>query len=155
MKLSDITGMSVGTKFEVLGMYGVYVIREDCHGEQTVYDAMDDEPVKHLTLNSIISNSPFNIVALSFTVAPAQAEVLKAIYLIGGRFLAKDKSGAIYYYGLRPCKGKEAWSPDLSTKSPMFGKIENNILSSLLSFKDNHPLEISTALDLVSRTDNK
>ena len=77
-----------------------------------------------------------------------QKEILKALYVMGFRWVAKDANGQIYVYENKPAKKSLTW--DIA-----FGNLANtNViktlaeLSNLVKWEDDEPLEIAREMEV-------
>ena len=114
MELSKMFGVDRGEWFKVLGF--------DCSLFRIIYDdfKMEELQIKYpekilfepVTINmmyAVISGAPSGIIHLPPPLTDEQKEQLRAIWTLGGRWLAKDKYCSVRYYRTKPCKGSIAW----------------------------------------------
>ena len=72
--------------------------------------ALDWKEAEGTTLYNVIAGAPGNIIHLPPPLTDEQREQLKAIWTMGGRYLAKDASGIVFCYKVRPVKDEIGWA---------------------------------------------
>ena len=108
MLLSEMFGVERDTDFGVKG-YSVTFKIVTLLGkyEYLMYrwsDRLDWREAEGTMLCNIIAGAPGNIIHLPPPLTDEQREQLKAIWTLGGRWLAMDADGMVYAYAGKPSK---------------------------------------------------
>ena len=152
MLLSEMFGVERDTDFGVKG-YSVTFKIVTLLGkyEYLMYrwsDRLDWREAEVTMLCNIIAGAPGNIIHLPPPLTDNQIEHLKALWAIGGQWLAKDASGTIFCYKAKPQKkdGCE-WT---TWESDEFIDITDFVtsVSGLVSWLDHEPYDIAKALEI-------
>lgn len=113
MLLSEILGVERDTDFGVEGYESFrFNINTTPKGVDRLYFKHNDGCwifAKAEMLTDIIYGAPGNIIHLPTPLTDEQREQLKAIWTLGGRWLAKDFDGVVNYYTHKPHKESEWW----------------------------------------------
>jgi len=112
MLLSEMFGVERDTEFSVEGYYGKFRVRVDTGEEYLVVSdgkGSYDTVVNGAIVYGIINAAPDNIIHLPPPLTDEQREQLKAIWTLGGRWLAKDCDGVVNYYIQMPHKESGYW----------------------------------------------
>ena len=150
MLLSEMFGVERDTDFGVEGLCGKFQVRNNGTFETLVvsdgkgeYDAL----VHNRILLSIIAGAPGNIIHLPPPLTDEQREQLRAIWTLGGRWLAKDASGDAYAYESKPEKREiySHWNHE-NEYEKCFTVICELTVCALVSWSDPEPYDIGKAL---------
>ena len=147
MLLSEMFGVERDVDFEVIGYTGRFILREWTDGTERLWWRLKGNKVyADADLNvvyDIIFKAPANIIPLPPPLTNEQREQLKAIWKLGGRWLAKDKTGDAFAYGSKPQKIMNCcrWSND-----EYFTVIRKLSICSIVSWSDPEPYDIGKAL---------
>ena len=98
---------------------------------------------------NIIAAAPANIIHLPPPLTDEQREQLKAIWTLGGRWLAKDMPGDTFAFGYTPVKDMEwlSWIPSNDDKGEnLFSIYRDFDVCNLVSWSDPEPYDIGKAL---------
>ena len=154
MLLSEMFGVERDTDFMVKGYSLIFQINlyTDNRGEAferlvSVGKNGDIFSVSPGMAYYAISIAPSGIIRLPPPLTNEQREQLKAIWTLGGRWLAKDKSGDVYAYDSKPEK-REIY-PHWNYKDEYekcFTVICELSVCSLVSWSDSEPYDIGKAL---------
>ena len=113
MLLSEMFGVEQDVDFEVIGYTCIFMIREQSDGTERLLWRLKDN---YIYVNEdldvvydIIFKAPSGIIHLPPPLTDEQREQLKAIWTLGGRWLAKDKYCSVRYYRTKPGKGSVVW----------------------------------------------
>ena len=151
MKWTEITGTELYKTFKVDGLEGNYVIIELCDRRGRLIEVASRAPSGDykagcsLTPNefcAIIHAAPSGIIHLPPPLKDEQREQLKALYTLGGRWLAEDRDGDLYAYTQKPEKGSGVWW----TGGKCFFVFEYLHVANLVSWSDPEPYDIAKAL---------
>ena len=145
MLLSEMFGVERDTDFGVKG-YSVTFKIVTLLGkyEYLMYrwsDRLDWREAEGTMLCSVIAGAPDNIIHLPPPLTDEQREQLKAIYTLGGRWLAKNWNGCVFYYITAPEKGETSWGTTYGYQIPSCLDV-----SELPSRSDTEPYDIGKAL---------
>ena len=105
------------------------------------------EPVPHGMLCSVIFAAPSGIIRLPPPLTDEQREQLKAIWTLGGRWLAMDADGMVYAYAGKPSKKTDLRYFDW-IDGGLFSVLTNLKICSLVSWSDTEPYDIGKALGI-------
>ena len=87
------------------------------------------------------------------TLTDKQCEILKALDLIGFRYIAKDSDGKMFVYTSRPRRGLEVWEYNGECLGLKHLRAEVfNAFSPLVNWSDREPLNIAWALEQAEET---
>ena len=151
MKWTEITGAKLNKPFKVAGLDGEFAIIEYYDNRSQLIEVVSRVPSGDilagfsLTPNefcAIIHASPSGIIHLPPPLTDEQREQLRAIWTLGGKWIAKDIDGALYAYIQKPEKGTCAWL----TGGKCFYILDSLHVASLVSWSDPEPFDIGKAL---------
>ena len=100
-------------------------------------------------LLKIIRDAPDNIIHLPPPLTDEQREQLKAIWTLGGRWIAKDVTGDTFAFGFKPVKNNGWLSLMLPTddKNEMLFSLNKYLnVCDIVSWSDPEPYDIGKAL---------
>ena len=147
MLLSEMFGVERDTNFMVEGLVSVYKIGADEQGieriERVDEGARKSEVVYGPSAWRVINAAPSGIIRLPPSLTDEQREQLKAIWTLGGRWLAKDSDMAVIAFVDKPVKHELQW-----TGNKYFAVCATLIVSSLVSWSDPEPYDIGKALGI-------
>ena len=152
MEVSKVLGVKVGEEFKVRGFSSIFRV-VTCDGNREYLEtkfAHEDNwrEAKLPTVYEILYLAPDNIIHTPQPLTDNQIEHLKALWAIGGQWLAKDASGTIFCYKAKPQKkdGCE-WT---TWESDEFIDITDFVtsVSGLVSWLDHEPYDIAKALGI-------
>ena len=113
MLLSEMFGVERDVDFKVIGYIGYFMIREWSDGTERIWWRLKDHQVYAnadlKVLYDVIFNAPANIIHLPPPLTDEQREQLKAIWTLGGRWLAKDCDGKVFCYFEMPHNNGGYW----------------------------------------------
>lgn len=115
MLLSEMFGVERGKKFQIEGYKGLeFSVNNNFNGKDKLYFR---DPANHWwdvatpeMLFNIIADAPSGIIRLPPPLTDEQREQLKALWTLGGRWIAKDASGIVFCYQARPEKEDIEWT---------------------------------------------
>ena len=149
MELSKMFGVERDTDFGVEGLYGKFRVRVNAGYELLVVSdgkGAYDTVVNGATVYRIIEASPSGIIHLPPPLTDEQREQLKAIWTLGGRWLAKDnyKVNAFFAFVNKPHKKDGVyWSSDIGGQ---FLVLPSLCVCKLVSWSDPEPFDIGKAV---------
>ena len=149
MLLSEMFGVEPDVDFGVKGYSVIFKITtflEKYEYLQYKWSAgLDWREAEGTMLCNIIAGAPANIIHLPPPLTDEQREQLQAIWNLGGRWLAKDKTGDAFAYGSKPQKIMNCcrWSND-----EYFTVIRKLSICSIVSWSDPEPYDIAKALNI-------
>ena len=145
MLLSEMFGVERDTEFGVEGYHVTFKIAKFLEEyEYLMYrwsDKLDWREAEGTLLCSVIAGAPANIIHLPPPLTDEQREQLRAIWTLGGRWLAKDSDMAVNACVDKPVKHELQW-----TGNEYFAVCATLIVSSLISWSDPEPYDIGKAL---------
>jgi hypothetical protein len=156
MKWTEITGAELNKPFKVAGLDGEFAIIEYYDNRSQLIEVVSRVPSGDilagcsLTPNefcAIIHAAPAGIIHLPPPLTNEQREQLKAIWTLGGRYLAKDDaSGGVFCYQTRPEKAVIEWT--VRDVNDEFMEITYFVpaVAGLVSWYDPEPYDIGKAL---------
>ena len=150
MLLSEMFGVERDTDFGVEGFYGKFRVSNKTGSEYlTVSDGKGcyDIVINGSTLYGIIHTAPTGIIHLPPQLTDEQREQLKAIWTLGGRWLAMDADGMVYAYAGKPSKKTDLRYFDW-IDGGLFSVLPNLKICSLVSWSDTEPYDIGNALGI-------
>ena len=102
MLLSEMFGVERDTDFEVIGYIGRFILRERSDGTERLLWRLKDVCVNADLdiLYDIILKTPANIIHLPPPLTDEQREQLKALWTLGGRWLAEDDARDVFAYDI-------------------------------------------------------
>lgn len=113
MLLSEILGVERDTDFGVEEYVLKFKVVLDGRGVECLMFMLEGITGWHLadsiTLCDIINLAPAGIIHFPQPLTEEQRKQLKAIWTLGGRWLAKDFDGVVNYYTHKPHKESEWW----------------------------------------------
>ena len=99
--------------------------------------------------DEIMYAAPANIIHLPPPLTDEQREQLKAIWTLGGRWLAKDADLDVYAYSIKPEKNSDwsEWMPMKYDEDELYFTVYRDLdVCSLVSWSDPEPYDIGKAL---------
>ena len=155
MLLSEMFGVERDTEFGVEGYSVTFKIATFLEKyEYLMYRwsaKLDWREAEGTMLCNVIAGSPDNIVRLPPPLTDEQREQLKAIWTLGGRWLAKDMPGDTFAFGYKPVKDMEwvSWIMSNDDKDEnLFSVYRDLDVCSLVSWSDAKPYDISKVLGI-------
>ena len=152
MLLSEMFGVERDVDFEVIGYIGRFIIREQSDGTERLWWRSKDNNVyineELEALYDIIFNAPANIIHLPPPLTDEQREQLKALWTLGGRWLAKDKCGSVCAYDSKPQKMMIYFHWDNGEDGECFTVMRELSVCSIVSWSDTEPYGIAKALEI-------
>ena len=150
MLLSEMFGVERDTDFGVKGYESTFKLTLNGDGAEYLLVKWSGEIEWRLaqqeTLCNVILRSPANIIHLPPPLTDEQMEQLKAIWTLGGRWLAKDASGIVFCYQARPEKEDIEWTVrDLNDEFMEITYFVPTVVC-LVSWSDPEPLDIMATL---------
>ena len=153
MLLSDMFGVERDTEcgvevysvtFKIATFFGEF--------EYLIYRwsaVLDWREAEGTLLCRVIAAAPSGIIHLPPPLTDEQREQLRAIWTLGGRWLAKDKSGETFAFGYKPVKSEVWLSWMMSSndeKQILFTVFHKLDVCNLVSWSDPEPFDIGKAL---------
>ena len=158
MLLSEMFGVERETDFMIKGYSLIFRISLYTDGSDKTYERLVsvDEKGCVYTLSPgaaycAISIAPSGIIHLPPPLTDEQREQLKAIWTLGGRWLAKDANLCVYAYSVEPEKNRiwNHWVPiNYNGNIARFPIYRDLDVCSLVSWSDAEPYDISKALEI-------
>jgi hypothetical protein len=151
MLLSEMLGVERGEKFMVDGMCGEYRVGLFCEKYEkllTIDSFGDWIPAKDGLLCVVIDRAPSGIIHLPTPLTDEQREQLKAIWTLGGRWLAKDGIGNVFAYDSKPQKIMNCshWNNDEDYEC--FTVMRELSVCAIISWSDPEPFDIGKVLGI-------
>ena len=152
MLLSEMFGVERDKPFMVDGISGEYKIGLFCEKYEkllTIDSFGDWIPAKDGLLCVVIDRAPSGIIHLPPPLTDEQREQLRAIWTLGGRWLAKDESGEVFTFNCKPRKNSylAIWLPPKCVENAMQFRTHYGLdVCSLVSWSDTEPYDIAKAL---------
>ena len=153
MLLSEMFGVERDVDFKVIGYIGYFMIREWSDGTERIWWRLKDHQVYAnadlKVLYDVIFNAPANIIHLPPPLTDEQREQLKAIWTLGGRWLAKDADRDVYAYSIKPEKNSDwaEWVPIKYDEDELQFTVYRDLdVCGLASWSDPEPYDIAKAL---------
>lgn len=152
MLLSEILGVDLDTDFGVEGYYGKFRVRVNTGYEFFVVSdgkGAYDTVVNRATAYRIIAAAPAGIIHLPPPLTDEQREQLKAIWTLGGRWLAKDADRDVYAYSVKPEQDSDwaEWVPIKYDEDELQFTVYRDLdVCDLVSWSDPEPFDIGKAL---------
>ena len=149
MLLSEITGKTNDEVFKVKGWTGEFKINFMDTLFRRPNEKCDWIAADSNVVLSVIRLSPDGIIHLPPPLTDEQREQLKAIWTLGGRWLAKDANLCMYAYSVEPEKNRNwnEWVPiNYNGHVVRFTIYRDLDACSLVSWSDPEPYDISKAL---------
>ena len=149
MLLSEMIGVIEGELFGVGGRVGYYKINNNTLMRSFCCDDNWEVVSADLVLGILLYDVPSGIIHLPPPLTDEQREQLKAIWTLGGRWLAKDMPGDTFAFGYTPVKDMEwlSWIPSNDDKGEnLFSIYRDFDVCNLVSWSDPEPYDIGKAL---------
>ena len=153
MLLSEMFGVKRDTDFGVKGYESLFKVTLNVWGEEHLMFKFPCvsawEPVPHGMLCSVISAAPSGIIHLHPPLTDEQREQLKAIWTLGGRWLAKDADRGVYAYSIKPVKNNyfAEWVPIKHDEDELQFTVYRDLdVCALVSWSDPEPYDIGKSL---------
>ena len=150
MLLSKALEVELDTDFGVEGLYGKFRVKVNTGYEFLVVSdgkGAYDTVVNGATVYDIINAAPSGIIHLPPPLTDEQREQLKAIWTLGGRWLAMDADGMAYAYAGKPSKKTDLRYFDW-IDGGLFSVLANLKICSIVSWSDTEPYDIGKALGI-------
>lgn len=154
MLLSEMIQVKMDTEFGVEMFDGKFkfmqrsgherLYHKSGSGEWAVVDAA-------WMLHGVIDSAPAGIIHLPPPLTDEQREQLKAIWTLGGRWLAKDMTGDTFAFGYKPVKSNDwlSWIMSNDDKGEnLFSVYRDLEVCGLVSWSDPEPYDIGKALGI-------
>ena len=145
MLLSEMFGVREGHLFTTENYTGYEFCIESCGGVEHVKVKRESGEwcdVNLTMMEILIHLAPAGIIHLPPPLTDEQREQLKAIWTLGGKWIAKDIDGTLYAYIQKPEKGNCVWL----TGGKCFYILDSLHVASLVSWSDPEPYDIAKAL---------
>ena len=153
MLLSEMFGVERDTDFGVKGYESLFKVTLNAWGEEHLMFKLPCvsawELVPQGMLCSVIFAAPAGIIHLPPPLTDEQREQLKAIWTLGGRWLAKDADRDVYAYSIKPEKNSDwsEWMPMKYDEDELYFTVYRDLdVCSLVSWSDPEPYDIGKAL---------
>ena len=153
MLLSEMFGVDRDTDFKVKGYESLFkVILNGWREERLIFKfphVSEWELASQGTLCSVIFAAPSGIIHLPPPLTDEQREQLKAIWTLGGRWMAKDEDRGVYAYRIKPEKNNyfAEWVPIKHDEDEFQFTVYRDLgVCSLVSWSDPEPYDIAKAL---------
>ena len=150
MLLSEMFGVELDTDFKVKGYESRFRLTLNVDGFEQLKikpsgSDMWETPLTR-TIFNVISISPSGIIHLPPPLTDEQREQLKAIWTLGGRWLAEDDAGDVFAYDSKPHKITNYYRWNNDEDGECFTVIRDLSVCSLVSWSDPEPYDIAKAL---------
>ena len=145
MLLSEMFGVREGQLFTTENYIDYEFCVESCEGVEHVKvkrESGEWSDVNLTMMEILIHLAPAGIIHLPPPLTDEQREQLKAIWTLGGKWIAKDIDGTLYAYIQKPEKGNCVWL----TGGKCFYILDSLHVASLVSWSDPEPYDIGKAL---------
>ena len=149
MLLSEIFGVERETDFGVEGLCGKFRVRVNNGYEFLVVSdgkGAYDTVVNGVAICRIIDAAPAGIIHLPPPLTDEQREQLRAIWTLGGRWLAEDDAGDVFAYDSKPQKIMICCHWNNDEDGECFTVMRELSVCSLVSWSDPEPYDIGKAL---------
>ena len=152
MLLSEMFEVREGQLFTTENYSGYEFCIESCGGVEHVKVKRESGEWFDINLTMmeiLIHLAPSGIIHLPPPLTDEQREQLKAIWTLGGRWLAKDMPGDTFAFGYKPVKDMEwlSWIMSNDDKDEnLFSVYRDLDVCSLVSWSDPEPYDIAKAL---------
>ena len=153
MLLSEMFGVERDTEFGVEGYSVTFKIATFLEEyEYLMYRwsaVLDWREAEGTLVCRVIAAAPSGIIHLLPPLTDEQREQLKAIWTLGGRWLARDKDGSTFAFGYKPVKSNDWLSWIMSNddkRENLFSVYRDLEVCGLVSWSDPEPLDIGKAL---------
>ena len=154
MLLSEIFGVERDTEFGVEGYsvtFKIATLLEKYEYLMYRWSAkLDWREAEGTMLCSIIAGAPYNIVRLPPPLTDEQREQLRAIWALGGRWIARDGNGNVFAYDSKPQKIMHCCHWNNDEDGECFTVIRELSVCALVSWTDNEPYDIAKALGVAA-----
>jgi hypothetical protein len=155
MLLSEMFEVERDVDFEVIGYIGRFVLREQSDGTERLWWRLKDNNVYVNAdldiLYDVIRKAPSGIIHLPPPLTDEQREQLKAIWTLGGRWLAKDANRDVYAYSVKPEQNSDwaEWVPIKYDEDELQFTVYRDLdVCDLVSWSDAEPYDIGKALEI-------
>jgi hypothetical protein len=152
MLLSEMLGVEREVDFGVKGYAVTFKISTFLEEyEYLMYrwsPALDWREAEGSLLCSIIAKAPNNIIHLPPPLTDEQREQLRALYALGGRWIARDGNGNVFAYDSKPQKVMICCHWNNEKNGECFTVIRDLSVCSLVSWSDLEPYDIGKALGI-------
>ena len=146
MLLSEITGKTNDEVFKVKGWTGEFKINFMDTLFRRPNEKCDWIAADSNVVLSVIRLSPEGIIHLPPPLTDEQREQLRAIWTLGGRWIAKDGTGNVFAYDSKPQKIMICFHWNNDEDGECFTVMQELSVCSLVSWSDPEPYDIVKAL---------
>ena len=149
MKWTEITGVDKNVDFKVKGLSETYRIIEQPTDFQRIAIVIRGGELigaSAWVYDEIVHVAPSGIIHLPPPLTDEQREQLKAIWTLGGRWIAKDKTGNVFAYDTKPQKIMACCHWNNDEDDECFTVMRELSVCSLVSWSDPEPMDIGKAL---------
>ena len=152
MKWTEITGVDKNVDFKVKGLSETYRIIEQPTGFQRIAIVIRGGELigaSAWVYDEIMYAAPAGIIHLPPPLTDEQREQLRAIWTLGGRWLAKDADRDVYAYSVKPEHDSDwaEWVPIKYDEDELQFTVYRYLdVCSLVSWSDPEPYDIGKAL---------
>ena len=154
MLLSEMFGVEQETDFGVKGYSVTFKISTFLGKyEYLMYRwsaTLDWREAEGTMLCNVIAGAPGNIIHLPPPPTDEQREQLKAIWTLGGRWIARDGNGNVFAYDSKPQKVMICCHWNNEKNGECFTVIRELSVCALVSWTDNEPYDIAKALGVAA-----
>ena len=149
MLLSEMFGVERDTDFMVEVVKGSPLVRFRIRRDYAKVEYLERYSEEDGWQNAreifkVIYLAPSGIIHLPPPLTDEQREQLRAIWTLGGRWLAEDKDGDVYVYIQKPERSSCHWF----SEGKFFGVLKHLDVTSLVSWSDPEPYDITKALEV-------
>lgn len=155
MLLSEMLGVERDTDFGVKGYESTFKLTLNGDGAECLLvkwsGGIEWRLAQQETLCAVILRAPANIIHLPPPLTDEQREQLKAIWTLGGRWLAKDANRDVYAYSVKPEQNSDwaEWVPIKYDEDELQFTVYRDLdVCDLVSWSDAEPYDIGKALEI-------
>lgn len=136
-----LVGLYPGCEFKIAGSNTVYYV-----DKKFGIFTKNDDVISNEKLATVLSNP--TLITKSHIISQKEKEILKALYMLGFRYIAKDMGLTLYIYTSLPYKEDDEWDSDKPRLSfvyiPYFNK---EIDFQFIRWEDEKPFDIKAFLE--------
>ena len=148
MLLSEMLGVNENTPFGVRGRVGHYKVNNNTLMRSFRCDDNWEVVSADIVLGILLYEVHSNIIHLPPPLTDEQREQLKAIWTLGGRWIAKDETGNVFAYDSKPQKIMICCHWNNDEDGECFTVMRELSVCSLVSWLDHEPYDIAKALNI-------